>query len=64
MSRGVSIDKRKNHRSVFRETNGSPRDSIAQLSQGRKNCCISREGIPVDDSYGEKCEPVIVFECL
>ena len=43
---------------------GHQADSIAQLSQGRKNWCISREGIPVDDSYGEKGEPVIVFECL
>ena len=32
-------------------------DSIAKLSQGR-------EGIPVDDSSGEKCVPVIVFECM
>ena len=37
-------------------------DSIAQLSQSRENWCISREGIPVDDTYGGKCEPVIVFE--
>ena len=28
-------------------------DSIAQLSQSRENWCISREGIPVDDTYGE-----------
>ena len=39
-------------------------DSIAKLSQGRENWCIGREGIPVDDSSGEKCEPVIVFECM
>ena len=39
-------------------------DSIAQLSQGRENWCIRREGIPVDDSYEGKYEPVIVFECL
>ena len=37
-------------------------DSIAKLSQGRKNWYIGREGIPVDDSPGEKCEPVIVFD--
>ena len=30
-------------------------DSIAKLSQGRENWYI---GIPVDDSSGEKCEPV------
>ena len=33
-------------------------DSIAKLSQGRENWYIGREGIPVDDSSGEKCEPV------
>ena len=39
-------------------------DSIAKLSQGRKIWYIGRDGIPVDDSPGEKCEPVIVFECI
>ena len=39
-------------------------DSIAKLSQGRENWYIGRKGIPVDDSSGEKCEPVIVFECM
>ena len=39
-------------------------DSIAKLSQGRENRYIGREGIPVDDSSGEKCVPVIVFECM
>ena len=39
-------------------------DSIAKLSQGRDNWYIGREGIPVDDSSGEKCEPVIVFVWL
>ena len=39
-------------------------ESIAKLSQGRENWYIGREGIPVDDSSGEKCEPVIVFECM
>ena len=39
-------------------------DSIAKLSQGRENGYIGREGIPVDDSSGEKCVPVIVFECM
>ena len=39
-------------------------DSIANLSQGRENWYISKEGIPVDDSSREKCEPVIVFECM
>ena len=38
--------------------------SIAKLSQGRKNWYIGREGIPVDDSPGGKCEPVVVFECM
>ena len=33
-------------------------DSIAKLSQGRDNWYIGREGIPVDDSSGGKCEPV------
>ena len=28
-------------------------DSIAKLSQGRKNWYIDREGVPVDDSPGE-----------
>ena len=35
-------------------------NSIANLSQGRKNCYVGREGFPVDDSPGEKYEPVIV----
>ena len=39
-------------------------ESIAKLNQGRENWYIGREGIPVDDSSGEKCEPVIVFECM
>ena len=39
-------------------------DSIAKLSQGRENWYIGRQGIPVDDSSGGKCEPVIVFECM
>ena len=34
-------------------------DSIAKLSQGRENGYIGREDIPVDDSSGEKCVPVI-----
>ena len=37
-------------------------DSIAKLGQGKENWYICREGIPVDDSSGGKCEPVIVFE--
>ena len=37
-------------------------DSIAKLSQGRENWYIGREGIPVDDSSWEKCEPV--FESM
>ena len=34
---------------------------MAKLSQGRENWYIGREGIPVDDSSGVKCVPVIVF---
>ena len=34
-------------------------DSIAKLSRGRKN-----QDVPVDDSPGEECEPVIVCVCL
>ena len=30
-------------------------DSIAKLSQGRETGYIDSEGIPVDDSSGEKC---------
>ena len=29
-------------------------DSIAKLSRGRENWYIGREGVPVDDSSGEK----------
>ena len=36
-------------------------ESIAKLSQGRENWYIGREGVPVDDSFGEKCEPILVF---
>ena len=39
-------------------------DSIAKLSQGRENWYIGRVCVPVDDSSGGKCEPVIVFECM
>ena len=39
-------------------------DSIVKQSKGRENWYTGREGIPVDDSSGEKCEPVIVFECM
>ena len=38
-------------------------DSSAKLSQGRE-WHIGREGVPVDDSSGGKCEPVIGFECM
>ena len=31
-------------------------DSIAKLSQGRENRYIGREGVPMDDSSGGKCE--------
>ena len=43
---------------------GRHMDHLAKLSQGRENWYIGREGIPVDDSSGEKCEPVIIFECI
>ena len=39
-------------------------DNTAKLSQGRENLYIGREGDPVDDSSWEKCEPVIVLECM
>ena len=39
-------------------------DSIAKLSEGRKNWYIGRKSVPVDDSPGGKCETVIVFECI
>ena len=42
-------------------------DSTAKLSQGWENWYIGGdriEGVPVDDSSWEKCEPVIVFECM
>ena len=29
-------------------------DSTAKLSQGRENCYIGREGVPVNDSSGGK----------
>ena len=49
-SRGVSIVKRYMDHLA---------DSIAKLSQGRKNWYIGMEGVPVDDSPGEKCEPAL-----
>ena len=39
-------------------------DSISKQSQGRENWYIGMEGFPVNDSFGEKSEPVIVFECM
>ena len=38
--------------------------SIAELSQGRKDGYVGREGIPMEHNSREKCEPVIVFESL
>ena len=38
-------------------------DSIAKLSQGRKNRYIGREGVPVDDCPGEECN-LSVWICL
>ena len=41
-----------------------PANSIAELSQGGENWYICREGIPMNDSPGEECVHVIVFESL
>ena len=41
-----------------------PADSTAKLCQGEKGRYVSREGVPVDNCSGEKCEPVIVLESL
>ena len=41
-----------------------PADSTAKLCQGGKGWYVSREGVPVDNCSGEKCEPMIVFEGL
>ena len=39
-------------------------DSTAKLYQGGNGQYVGREGVPVDNYSGEKCEPVIVFESL
>ena len=39
-------------------------DSTAKLCQGKKGTYVGRDGIPMDDSSGKECEPVIVFESL
>ena len=39
-------------------------DSTAKLCQGEKGQYVGRDGIPLDDSSGKECEPVIVFESL
>ena len=39
-------------------------DSTAKLCQGGKGTYVGREGIPMDDSSGKECEPVIIFESL
>ena len=39
-------------------------DSTAKLCQGGEGQYVGREGIPMDDSSGKECEPVIVFESL
>ena len=41
-----------------------PADSTSKLCQSGKGRYDSREGVPVANSSGEKCEPVIVFESL
>ena len=37
-----------------------PADKIAELCLGKMNQYIGREGVPMDDSPGKECEPVIV----
>ena len=37
-------------------------DSIAKLCQGRKGQYVGREGVPMDNSFREKYETIIVFE--
>ena len=61
-SRGASIEKIRG-RYLGRHMDHLA-DSTAKLSQGRENWYIGMEGVPVDDSSWEKCEPVIVFECM
>ena len=63
-SRGVSMDKIRS-RYLGRNMDHQA-DSIAKLSQGRENWYIGREGIPVDDSSVENCEPFFFqsIECF
>ena len=44
MSRGVSIDKRKNHRSIFRETNGSPGRQHCSTEPGKEELVYKQRG--------------------
>ena len=39
-----------------------PADSTAKLCQDGKGRYVVREGVPVDNCSGEKCEPVIAVE--
>ena len=41
-----------------------PADSTAKLCQDGKGRYVGRECVPMDNSSGEKREPVIVFESL
>ena len=41
-----------------------PTDSTTKLCQGGKGQYVGREGIPIDNSSGKECEPLIVFESL
>ena len=41
-----------------------PADSTAKLCQGGKGRYVGREGVPVDNCSGGKCEPETVFESL
>ena len=39
-------------------------DSTVKLCQGGEGRYVGRDDIPLDDSSGKECEPVIVFESL
>ena len=41
-----------------------PADRTAKLCQGAKGRYVGREGVPMNNCFGEECEPVIVFERL
>ena len=41
-----------------------PADSAAKLYKGEKGWYVGMEGVPMDNSSGEICKPVTVFESL